>query len=110
VEEEKDLLVVAMAMQSDRAERVEQMKVHVVDAEELLAPRPVGLAGERVEHPWLDRASQLAGAGEAAVVGEEVAILEQSHAAMRAAAPARPLERIPAAHDHVELVLIIRAS
>ena len=103
------LLVIAVAVQTDRGVGAEDMEVHVVNRHKLLAPsaRRV-LVPEGVKAPGRNLTAELPPGG--LIIREEVAVFEEGDAAVRIGTRADVEEVVPAAQDHAELKLVVRAA
>src|SRR5262249_59902690 len=68
-----------------------------------------GLVSVRVVHPRLDVLSQFAAVAEGEIIGEDVAVMQETEPAVRGFADADLEEIVPPAIEHVELVAVVRA-
>src|ERR1019366_3704102 len=71
-EHQEDLLIVAMAVQSDTAFGLQNMQIHIVHRHERFDGAGGVFLAESIEAPGWQRAAELAAALEAAVVGKQI--------------------------------------
>jgi len=108
-EQKKDLLVVAMPMDSDPSLGLQDKQIHVLSGEELLVTRARWLVSVGIEHPVFDFAGKLAAIAEIEIVGEHIPVVEETEPAMWGLGDTNLQEVIPAPVDHIELIMIVRA-
>src|SRR5262249_41172072 len=101
-------LIVAMAVNADAALGLEHVQIHVLERHERLVGWRGGLVSVRVVHPRLDVLSQFAAVAEGEIIGEDVAVMQETEPAVRGFADADLEEIVPPAIEHVELVAVVR--
>src|SRR5258707_972385 len=97
-----------MPMYPDTAFRFENVQIHVLHGEEFFVPGSITLVTVCIEHPGLDVSPQFTAVAELEIIRKHVPVMQKTKTAVRGLANPNFQEVVPAAENHVQLVVVVR--